>query len=353
MTTIISTIFVLGVLIFIHELGHFFVAKRVGIKVEKFSLGFPPFIFKKLYGETEYCIGAVPLGGFVKMAGENPAEESTGAPYEFMSKPIWARSLVIVAGPLMNFLLAWGIMWGLFFFQGDIAYDTEKVVVGEVAEGAPAAEAGLQEGDIIKSINGQPVTSFVGMAELIKVEVEKPVQVVWERDGKTMSAAITTRAETAYTESGEKVDVGKIGVGQKVWYERVGFFPAIYRGLESSVYYVNLVGKFLTDLVSAKVSPKMIGGPVLIAQMAGETAQRGLSSLLTFMALLSVNLAVLNILPIPILDGGHLVFLGIEKLKGSPLSLRQRAHIQQIGLAFLVLLIVFVTYNDIVRFLTD
>jgi regulator of sigma E protease len=350
MTTLLSTVFVLGVLIFIHELGHFLVAKWSGIRVDRFSLGFPPSIVKRKVGETEYCIGAVPLGGYVKMAGENPDEEATGAPYEFMSKPVRIRTAVVAAGPFMNFVLAWLIMWGIFFFQGVAETDPDHAVIGVVSPDGPAHAAGLMEGDIITAINGTPVSSFADMAVLISNEVEKPIAINWQRNDQEMSATITTIADETYNAQGEKIAVGRIGVGEMGEYRPLGFVSAAVEGFSETIFFVKMIGKFVWDLVSLKISAKMIGGPVFIAQMAGQRAQLGFSALLVFMAFLSVNLAILNILPIPALDGGHLIFLLIEKLKGSPLTVTQRMIAQQIGLVFLIIVIVMVTYNDIVRF---
>lgn len=352
MITILSTIFVLGVLIFFHELGHFLVAKWSGIQVDKFSLGFPPFIFKKQLGETEYCIGIIPLGGFVKMAGENPDEKATGAPHEFMSQPVRTRTAVVAAGPFMNFILAWLILWGLYFFQGEPVTDPDHAVIGVVGAGSPAQEAGLLSGDVIVSINGTPVSSFADMAVLISQEVEKPVTIVWDRGGQEMSATVVTMAETTYNAQGEKTPIGMIGVGEKGEYRTLGFFSAAAHGLTETVVFVKMIARFVWDLVTFQVSAKMIGGPVFIAQMAGERAQLGFAALLIFMAFLSVNLAILNVLPIPALDGGHLIFLLIERLKGTPLTINQRLIAQQIGLVFLILVIVMVTYNDIVRFIS-
>jgi regulator of sigma E protease len=352
MITILSTIFVLGVLIFVHELGHFLVAKKAGIRVDKFSLGFPPSIFSRKFGETQYSIGAIPLGGFVKMAGENPDEEATGAPDEFMSKSLAARAAVITAGPFTNFLVAWIILWGLFLLQGEAVTDPDHAVIGIVVEGSPAEQAGLMTGDIVKSINGTPVAGFSEMAVLISKEVEKPITIVWERKDRKMSATVTTMAEEAYNEQGEKTYQGRIGVGWYVEYHSLGFLGAAHKSFIVVVDFVDRIARFIWDLVSLKVSVKMIGGPVFIAKMAGQTAQLGFSALLFFMSFLSVNLAILNILPIPMLDGGHLVFLLVEKIKGSPMTVNQRMIAQQVGLAFLLLLIVFVTYNDIARFIS-
>jgi len=352
MTTILSTVFVLGVLIFIHELGHFLVAKWSGIRVDRFSLGFPPSILKKKVGETEYCIGVVPLGGYVKMAGENPDEEATGAPFEFMSQPVRIRTAVVIAGPFMNFVMAWMILWGIFFIQGEAITDPNHAVIGLVAPDGPAAEAGLTKGDIITAIDGTPVNSFSDMAMIISGQVEKPITITWLRNGQEMSATVKTYSDEAYNAEGEKIPVGRIGVGENGEYRRMGFFTASYEGFKETLVFVKMIGEFVWNLISLKISAKMIGGPVFIAQMAGQRAQLGFSALLVFMAFLSVNLAILNVLPIPALDGGHLVFLLIEKIKGSPLTVNQRMIAQQVGLVFLLIVIVMVTYNDIVRFIS-
>ncbi len=210
MTYVLATIFVLGVLVFIHELGHFLVAKWVGIKVLKFSLGFPPSIISKKWGETEYALGLIPLGGYVKMAGENPAEESSGAPYEFMSKKVWQRFLVIFAGPFMNFVLAVVVLAGLFFFRGQ---EVPEVYIGSVSEGGPAAMAGIVEGDRIVSVAGEEVTSFRGMASIIYEKIEEPLEIVWMHGDETKTATMLTYRDMVATSSGDSVAVGKIGIG--------------------------------------------------------------------------------------------------------------------------------------------
>ncbi len=353
MTSVLSAIFVLGVLIFFHELGHFLVAKRAGIRVEKFSLGFPPTIFKKKYGETEYCIGVVPLGGYVKMAGETPGEEITGAPDEFMSKSVSARALVIFAGPLANFIIAFLILWGVFWIQGEQVTDPNLAEIGYLADDGPANAAGLQAGDIVTGINGQTVTSFENMATYIMQEVEKEITVSWLRDNLEMSATMTTMLAERPKEDGTKDSIGVIGVGPLTHTVNYGFFEAAGKGWDRTVEFGGMVFDFLYKFLTGKVSAKMIGGPVFILQMAGQTAEHGFGTLLAFMALLSVNLGILNVLPIPILDGGHLLFLLIEKIKGSPISMNARIIAQQVGLVVLLITIVMVTYNDIARWFTN
>ena len=346
MTYVLATIFVLGVLVFIHELGHFLVAKWVGIKVLKFSLGFPPSIISKKWGETEYALGLIPLGGYVKMAGENPAEESSGAPYEFMSKKVWQRFLVIFAGPFMNFVLAVVVLAGLFFFRGQ---EVPEVYIGSVSEGGPAAMAGIVEGDRIVSVAGEEVTSFRGMASIIYEKIEEPLEIVWMHGDETKTATMLTYRDMVATSSGDSVAVGKIGIGSMPVFKPMGFFPAVNAGFNQSVFYVKMVFSFVLGLITRTVDLSDVGGPIFIGQLAGDTAKAGFDVLLEFLALLSVNLAVLNILPIPVFDGGHLIFLIIEKIKGSPLSLKTRMMAQQVGIAFILILVVFVFYNDINR----
>jgi len=352
MITVLSAIFVLGALIFFHELGHFLMAKWAGIQVDRFSLGFPPSILSKRFGETEYCIGLIPLGGYVKMAGENPDETATGAPHEFMSKPVRVRAMVILAGPVMNLLLAWLILWGWFLVNGQVVIDPRRAIIGSVVSGSPAEAAGLQAGDVVTSIDNIAIGPYSDLSRVVSKAVGKPIPLVWERNGQTMSATVTTKVEDSYTDRGEKIKIGVLGVYSKVEHQPVGFFEGAGLGMVETLGIVKKIGVFLWELITLRVSAKMIGGPVFITQAVGQMAQIGFSALLFFMAFLSVNLGIVNIIPIPVLDGGHLLFLAIEKIKGSPLTINQRMIAQQVGMVFLLLVIVMVTYNDIVRFIS-
>ncbi|UCD64091.1 MAG: RIP metalloprotease RseP [Candidatus Zixiibacteriota bacterium] len=348
--TFVSFVFVLGILIFIHELGHFLVAKKVGIRVERFSLGFPPNIFARKYGETTYCIGVIPLGGYVKMAGDNPADEPSGSPNEFMSRPVGQRAAVIFAGPFMNYTLSIALLIGIFLFSGRPLFDDSRVLVGELTRGGPAENAGLRVDDQIIAINGEPVSEFDSLRVRINRVVEKSLDLTWIHDGDTVSAAMTTVTQEVPTLDGKIDTVGIIGFSQKViGYERYGFFESISQGFVTAHVIVWETVKFIKKVLAGEISAKMIGGPVFIAQQSGKEARKGAASLFFFMALLSVNLAVLNVLPIPVLDGGHLIFLALEKAKGSPLSIRARVVAQQVGLLLLLGLILIVTYNDILR----
>lgn len=346
---ILSFLFVLGLLIFVHELGHFAVAKWCGIRVETFSLGFPPKMIGFRKGETEYCISWIPLGGYVKMAGEKPEEEDIqGRPYEFMSKPIWQRALVIFAGPAMNYVLTVFLLFAIYFFQGE-PIDDPSAKIGLVVAGEPAAAAGLQPGDLIIGVDDSTVASFNDMYRLITNRPGEQVNLSWLRGNDTLSAFVTTRVDTAMDMQGEVVQVGRIGVGKLVEYQPMGLGKAFVEGFLATNEYVAQIFKFLSDVITGSVSSKLIGGPIFIAQAAGEAAKQGFVSVLFLAAILSVNLCVVNLVPIPVLDGGQLLFLLIEKIKGSPVSMRGRAIAQQIGLVFLIVLIIFVTKNDIWR----
>ena len=359
MTTIWSTILVLGILIFVHELGHFLVAKLVGIRVEKFSLGFPPKLVSFRKGETEYCISVVPLGGYVKMAGESPDEsEITGAPYEFMSKTPLQRSAVILAGPLMNFFTAIVILSAIFFVKGYPTFHKEKMIIDDVSKGSPGEAAGLAAGDEILSVDGQQVDNIAELMKIVSPKIGERISIEYRRGipidsvrwaGRTRTVSLVTAIDTTRDEYGEDKVVGIIGLHDYLWWQRLGPLESIERAVSRTWEISVLLVGFLWKLVTLQVSAKSIGGVIFIAQTSGEAARLGLVPLFSLIALLSVNLAVVNILPIPVLDGGHLVFLAIEVIRRKPLTVKQRAVIQQVGLAFLLMLIVMVTYNDITR----
>jgi regulator of sigma E protease len=349
-TTILSAILVLGILVFVHELGHFLVAKSVGIRVLRFSLGFPPKLISFRKGETEYCISVIPLGGYVKMAGEDPDEsENVGAPYEFMSKTPLQRSAVILAGPVMNYITAIVLFAAIFAIQGYQVFHDDKMVVGTVAEDSPAESAGLAVDDVILSIDGEPITDFFRMAEIVSARAEEDMSVEYQRGNTIDTVSLITTVDTVRNQRGEDVVVGRIGLAQKVWWEKPGFLGSVELAFRRTWEITVLLVGFLWKFITLQVSLKEIGGPLFIAQVSGEVAKLGFAALFSFVAMLSINLAIINILPIPVLDGGHLVFLAIEVVRRKPLTMKQRVAVQQVGLAFLLMLIVVVTYNDIAR----
>jgi regulator of sigma E protease len=346
---ILWAVLVLGVLIFVHELGHFLVAKRAGVSVLKFSLGFGPKIAGFTRGGTEYLLSAIPLGGYVKMLGEDPKEEVADLERSFSAKPIGWRSLIILAGPGSNFLLAIAIFWVVFM----VGVPTLTTKVGEVMEGFPAREAGLLRGDRIVGIEGQPIEKWEELAKQIHQSPGRPVRLTVEREGKRFDVTVAPKATKQKNLFGEEQEIGLLGIApaEEFLTERTNpitaFGKAVYKTYDLSVLILITFGKLLQGVVPAKT----IGGPLLVAQMAGEQARLGILNLLFFTALLSINLAILNLLPIPILDGGHLFFALIEAARGKPVSLKKREMAQQVGLVLLVALMIFAFYNDIFRLL--
>ena len=443
---LVGAVIVIGVLIFVHELGHFLAAKAVGIAVLRFSFGLGPRtpIGIKI-GETDYCLSWVPFGGFVKMAGveeEGAAGAVEGGKVEaevpvertFDAKPLWARVLVISAGVVMNALFAllvytfiaraygtpldttvtvgavdttalplgaaalatlkpgdrilringdsmtgWGEIQQKLYTAPDtritidvagraspILLDVPRSekdaratligaltprhdpVIGEVMPGRPAEAAGLVPGDRVDSAGGQAIASWEMMQRAIERSAGRPLALVLARGGRPVRVVVTPRAETARDPvSGKTVTVGRIGVGPEL--RRFGLAGSLGEGLRQTVGAAGIILFTLKGLVTGQVSVRDIGGPILVGQLAGEVARAGLRNFLAFMALFSINLAILNLLPIPVLDGGHLAFLLIEGVRGRPLSVEQRQRLTQIGFFVLVGLMVLALSNDVLR----
>jgi regulator of sigma E protease len=343
-TTILSFIFVLGLLIFVHELGHFLVAKLVGIRVERFSLGYPPRMIGKKIGDTDYCISWLPLGGYVKMAGmidESLDDKIEGQPWEFQSKPVWQRALVIAAGPIMNVVLAIVLFAGVTYHLG--MQEAVGPVIGEVVKNMPADSLGLQNGDTILSINGTAVDSWEAVTNEIHRHPGQKIAIEWQRNNETMRGEVTPVRDQAQ-------GIGLVGIAPLTRSRAVGPGEALTHGLDYTVFltrmFVTSIGRLLTGQESIKSS---LAGPVAIAVMAGDSARSGLDTLFRFTALISLNLAILNLLPIPVLDGGHLLFLFLEVILRRPVSVRMRIIVQQVGMALLMALMVFIIFNDIRR----
>ncbi len=347
MTTALATIFVLGVLVFLHEFGHFIVAKSVGIRVERFSIGFPPRLFGKKLGETDYCVSLIPLGGYVKMAGmvdESLDTEIKGEPWEFQSKSFLEKFSVVIAGPLMNYLIAIVVFAGLTLSLG--VGEVRDATIAQVNPGMPASAAGIQPGDKIVAINGKTVSSWDDMTQIIHGNAEKDLEVEWIHKGKLKKAIIHTTAQNIPI-GGKIKKVGLIGISPKLYMKKVGAFKAIEAGFVRTWDLTKLVGYSTWMLATGKASLRNIGGPIIIAKMAGESAKSGFSTLLAFLAFISLNLAILNVFPIPGLDGGHLIFITLEAIMGRPVPTKTKMAIQQIGMFFLLALIVLVIFNDL------
>jgi len=346
---VLWAVLVLGALIFVHELGHFLVAKRAGVRVLKFSLGFGPKIIGFTRGGTEYLLSAIPLGGYVKMHGEDPTEEVVDPEGSFSAKPVWWRSMIIMAGPGSNFLLAIVIFWVVF----TLGVPTLATKVGEVMEGFPAFEAGVQTGDRIAAIDGHAIEKWEELATQIHKSPGQPVRLTIERAGKRFDLVVAPKATRQKNVFGEEQEVGLLGIApaEEFLTERTNPVTALGKALYKTYDLSRLILLTFVKLVQGVVPAKTIGGPLLVAQMAGQQARQGFLSLLFFTALLSINLGILNLLPIPILDGGHLFFSLIEAVRGKPVSLQKREMAQQVGLALLVALMIFAFYNDIFRLL--
>jgi len=455
--TILATIVVLGVLIFVHELGHFMAAKSVGIEVQRFSIGLGPTLFGFRRGETEYVISWVPLGGYVKMggmddevterleggAGEGAEEDALREPREprpgdFDSKPIWARTWVISAGVIMNMLFAFAVFtgvnarWGLQEFaehrvgrvvpellpsgseglarlpsgarlvsigdrqvdhwgdvrdgfqeapagsltivtdgpsmkvEIDVSSDPEERIqilrglliwvdaeAGALTPGSPAARSGIETGDRVLLANGVSISNWWDFVDVVEAHPDIPMEVTLEREGRSVTLSVTPNATVEEDPvTGDDVTVGKVGIYQPIGelaYRNVSLSRAVQLGYAETLGMSRLILGFLGDLVTGGISPRSLGSIVTIGTASGQAAQLGIETFLRFMALFSVNLAILNLLPIPILDGGHLVFLGIEAVRGKALSLEQRLRWSHFGFLVVMGIMLWALTNDILR----
>ncbi len=349
-TNIFAFCIVLGVLIFFHELGHFIVARLFGVGVEKFSLGFGPRVFGKKIGRTDYRLSAIPLGGYVKMVGDEPDQElpEEDIPYSFTHKHVFKRILIVAAGPLFNLFLAALIFWMLFWIHGEFVLEP---TVGAVTPGAPAASAGLEPGDRIVAIDGHPIESWQQMAELITGSQGRNLSLEVTRQDRTLNFVVKPRRTTTKNIFGEDVEKWVIGITSAGSYttRSMGPLQAAGAGVVQTWELARLTVVSVFKIIKGSVSSKTLGGPLMIAKMAGQQAKAGATSLIAFIAFLSVSLAVLNFLPIPVLDGGHLLFFIIEAVSGKPVNTRVREIAQQAGIFILILLMVFVFYNDIMQ----
>ena len=428
MTTLLAFLFVLGVLIFVHELGHFLMARRLGVRVLTFSLGFGPKILKATRGGTEYCVSAIPLGGYVRMAGEHGQENRVGAPDEFMSKSKGERFLVLVMGPAMNLILAVIVMW-LVLYQGaeEPAFELQPPVVGRVAEDSPAARAGIAAGERIMSVAGRAVDTWDALYLEVMPRAEREIAVVVRGvDGQERTLRMTPDSQTRFemgdigvgpalrpqvlqvmpgepaeqaglrprdvieAVDGERVDhaeliarinaspdvplsltvrrggetrevrvtpalrgdVGLTGMTVNPYETRIvepGFFEAFGMSLRRNYEWSGLIFQTLWGLLTAETSPRQLVGPVGIAQLSGSAAQVGWIELFSLMAMISLNLGILNLLPIPVLDGGHIFIMGMESVARRDFSMRVKERMLLAGFVLLMMLMVTVIYNDLTR----
>lgn len=338
MLTILAAIFVFGVLVTVHEFGHFITAKMTGMRVDEFAIGFGPKIYQQKDGETLYSLRAIPLGGYNKIAGMDP--DDPVEPNAFNSKPIPARMLVILAGALMNFILPIILFSGIFMVEGRMQLVNEPVL-GTVIDEMAAARAGLKAGDRIVTIDGKNVETWTDVVLNLRKAGTEEVTLTAERNGVLQTYKMTPMFDK---------DAGRplIGVSPKFSKESLGFFGSIKEGF---IYTKNIGLSMVSGLyrIVSGNAPADVAGPIGVAQMAGQVAEKGLLPLMNFVAFLSINLGVINLLPLPALDGGHFVLLLLEALRGKPLGGKVMTNIQMVGVALILALTVFSTFKDITR----
>lgn len=352
MTTVWSFLLVLSLLILVHEFGHFVVARRLGIKVLKFSFGFGPRLFGVVRGDTDYCVSAFPLGGFVKMLGEQPEEpvHESEIKWSFSHRPVWQRAAVVFAGPLFNIIFAWAIFFVIFLVYGNPVLLPD---VGDVQPGSPAQKAGIMKKDKIVAIDGQSIRTWDDLSEKIKKYSGREIVLSIQRDGRRFDIAVKPNVTKLKNIFGEEVEVPVIGVSAAgdLEIEKLGPIDAIKQASMKTWDLTVLTAQGFLKIIQRVIPLSTLGGPIMIAQLAGEQAHRGLLNLFYFIAMLSINLGLLNLFPIPVLDGGHLVFFALEAVIGRPLSIKQMEFAQKIGMVLLGALMLFVFYNDIIKLL--
>ncbi len=349
--SVIAIILVLGALIFFHELGHFLVARLLGIGVSTFSLGFGPKLFSFMSGKTEYRLSAVPLGGYVSLVGESEGKEIQDefTPDEYFSRrPPWQRIMVVAAGPVFNFVLAWFIYWGLFWANGQMELIAE---IGQVADDSPAYEAGLMPGDRVVEVNGREITYWDDMVLIIQQSNGQPLDFKVLRNSNVLGFVVIPEMATRQNIFGEEIvtpQVGVIASGETVSIE-LGMFSAAAEGAAQTWMLMKLTVQGIIKLIERIIPLDNIGGPIMIAQLVSEQTQEGLINLLALTALISINLGLINLLPIPVLDGGHIVFYTVEMITGKPLNDRMKQVATTISISLLLALMALAIFNDLWR----
>lgn len=350
MLTALAIVFVFGSMILIHEFGHYIVAKMCGVKVIEFSMGFGPQILGYRGKETLYALRIIPLGGYVKLHGMdadvdqngNPVVASVHDPRSFMNKPVWQRMAVIVAGPLMNFVLAIILFVGVFAYLGEPTAGSANIV-GSLVQGKPAAAAGIQAGDKVVAVNGEPTPDWAALTGIIHARPEQVLTVTVERagSGERQTMSITTEKDS-------QTGNGLIGIGPEVIYVHASILQAAWLGIERTAEFTKFIIVALVQMVTGQIEAD-VGGPVMIAQVIGEGVQEGVASLLRLTGILSIQLGLLNLFPIPALDGSRLVFLLVEGVRGKPLNPEKENMIHLVGFVLLMGLMIVITYKDVLR----
>ncbi len=359
---VVPFLIVLGLVVFIHELGHFLVARMNGVAVEAFSIGFGPEIagFHDKHG-TRWRVAWIPLGGYVKFLGDEnaasmPSQEAAAnvSPEDrarmFQFKPVGVRALVVAAGPFANFLLALVIFAGLFMVYGKTVIEPR---VSEVVAESPAQRAGFRPGDLIVSINGDEVESFQDMVRVVGLSADTALEFVVERDGERIRLTVTPELVETESRFGS-AKIGRIGIrgaaGQSdVIIRTYGPLEAVGQSFQETWFWMKQPIIFIGELIGGRASADQLGGPVRIAQMSAEVASIGIPELLRWTAIISISIGLINLFPIPVLDGGHLVFYGLEAIRGRPLNEKAQEIGFRIGMALVLMLMIFVTWNDVMQ----
>lgn len=352
--SILAAIIVLAVVIFVHELGHFLVAKWCGVEVRVFSLGFGPTLFARKVGETVYRIAAIPLGGYVKMAGHEDDVEDADAPSDpsrgFTVKPLWQRAAIVGAGPAINLLFAVVVLTVCAMAYG-VAVPSDKPTVDTVFEGKPAAQAGLRHGDTVVAVDGKDIATWDDLVGAVTTSNGRALRLdVVDESGEKRSLEATPVLGERRDPFGEALpSVWQLGISRSIDVTPIGFFGAVSAATQRTWHDSTMILTTVLRLFQGRVSAGELGGPILVVSEASRHAQSGMQPLLLFMALISINLGIVNLLPIPVLDGGHLAFMAAEAVRGRPLSLRVREYALGFGMFVIGALMLFVIFHDIVR----
>ncbi|MDD5217397.1 MAG: RIP metalloprotease RseP [Candidatus Omnitrophica bacterium] len=352
---ILPTLVVLGILILIHELGHFIACRLLKVRVEKFSIGFGPELFSWQGKQTRYALSVLPLGGYVKPAGETVTElgESGPKPGDYLAAPLWVRMLIVVSGVAMNYILAFFLFAAVFMIGRPIPGTT----VGSFVQGYPASASALRIGDRITQVNRKPVATWYELTDALGLASESGVHLDVERKDANyglirVSLIVVPKTEEVKDVFGKMHKMKRLGItpnAESNVFEKYNFTEALQHAWTTEVYLTVMTHKAVFYLIMGQMSLKTLAGPVGIISITGSAAKLGLPYVLQLMATLSVSLAVINLLPIPALDGGHLVFLLIEGIRRKPVSLAVQEKFAQVGFALLMVLMVFVVYNDLVN----
>lgn len=332
--TIVASIIIFGLLIFVHELGHYLVARLTGIRVLEFAIGFGKELIGWEKGETRYTLRIFPLGGFCKMLGVDPEDPVTEG--SFQEKPVLHRLAVIGAGSFMNFLLAAVLFTLLYFFILGVP-QTATTEIGQVIAGGPAEEAGIQPGDTVLAINGVETGKWEEVVSTINAHPEQEIELTLQREEAQVTASVVPRDDQGR---------GIIGIAPAV--KKYAFFSSIFLGFSYTWHLIQLIFVSLFQMITGSI-PADVAGPVYITAVVGEVMQEGLSNLMSLAAIISINLGIINLLPIPALDGSRMVFLAVEGIRGKPVDPKKEGFIHFIGFTLLILLMIFVVFQDIGR----